>query len=109
MTNDQILFAVSLITPALTFIVGAYVKDIKKKVDSIETLSQDIKIHQLKLSELSLIKDEWAKIKTDLTKLMVEIEYMKKSQEDISVVKRDMGTIWKNIDQIKDAIIEEQK
>lgn len=97
------------ITPILTFIVGAYIKDMQKKIGNIEAMAQDIKVHQVKIEQLTLIKDEWAKIKTDLTKLMIEIEYMKKSQEEITIVKRDMTTLWKNIDQIKDAIVEEPR
>lgn len=109
MNYEQFIAGVSLITPVMTFVVGGYIKDLKKKIDSIEAIAQDIKIHQFKINELSLIKDEWAKIKNDLTKLMVEIEYMKKSQEEIAVVKRDMGTIWKNIDKIKDAFVDDDQ
>lgn len=85
------------ITPILAFIAVAYVRSTLKKVERIDYLSE-------KISGIETIKDEWVRIKIDLTRLIVQMEQIQKvwqkSGEDITIIQRDMRTIWKHIDEI---------
>ena len=95
-------------TPLMTLIVVAYIRSMVKKIDTIESISKDLELLKKDLSHLQIIKQEWTQIRVELSKLMVEMDHVKKSNEDVVILKRDIGTVWQNIDKLKDAIFDEE-
>lgn len=95
------------VLPIVSFIIGTLVKNIFKKVDAVDLLKTDVAVIKNHMAGLELIKNEWATIKVDLTRLIVKMEHIEKSHEDLSVLRRDMQTIWKNIDKIKDQMFDD--
>jgi hypothetical protein len=94
------------ITPIMTAIVGAYARSILKRVDKIEDIERKTLELSERLSSIAVIKEEWVTIKIELTKLILQIEQLRKAEEEIIIIKRDMATIWKNVDKIKDAVFD---
>jgi len=96
----------TMITPALMAVTWAYIRSILKKVDRIEAIEKQILEGTIKLSSLDNIKQEWGTVRMDLAKLMVRIETLQTSSEELSVLKRDVRSVWSNIDQLKDNLFD---
>ena len=96
----------AMITPALMAVTWAYIRSILKKVDRIEVIEKQILEGTIKLSSLDNIKQEWGTVRMDLAKLMVRIETLQTSSEELSVLKRDVRSVWSNIDQLKDNLFD---
>jgi len=80
-----------------------------KRIDRIEELEKKQLELQLKIGSFDSIKAEWSEVKIQITRLMVQMESTKDQKEDITVVKRDMTTIWKSIDRLKDNMFDVQQ
>jgi len=106
MQTELIQTIMAMITPATAAITWAYIRSILKKVDRIEVIEKQILEGTIKLSSLDNIKQEWGAVRMDLARLAIKIENFQTSSEELSVLKRDVRSVWSSIDQLKDGMFD---
>ena len=102
MQTELVQTIMAMLSPAMAAITWAYIRSILKKVDRIEVIEKQILEGTIKLSSLDNIKQEWGAVRMELAKLTVKLETLQTSSEELSVLKRDVRSVWSNIDQLKD-------
>ncbi len=106
--NEIVNTLLLLLSPILITIVGAYVRRIMKRIDTIEEIEKkQLELH-LKIGSLDSIKAEWGEVKIQITRLIVQMENLKDQKEDQTIIKRDLQTAFKQIDKLKDSMFDIQ-
>ena len=97
--NPEILSYV--VVAVITFVVGRFSNSFFKKVDSVEDLKTDITLLKKSDEEMTALKKEWRDMIKELTRLITKMESVEKSMEEVTILQRDLKSVWRHIDGLK--------
>lgn len=101
MTSSDFQQLLIFVSPLMVGIVGFYVRSVLTKVDKISDMQISLAQMSLQIAGLQNIKEDWSTVRVELAKLIVQMESALKNTEDITVLRRDMNTIWRHLDELR--------
>lgn len=88
-------------------LLGFVLKEIYSKVKKIDGLDTQIRLIEKdvhSLAKLHVIKDEWSLMRKEISDLSSEMKLAKGSFDDVTILKRDLHTAFKIIDDLKKSV-----
>lgn len=111
MISEFYQIATPVLFSGLLFFLHRLLKNFDKLAEKSEMVSSDLALLKDRLStldrlsdRLQSIREEFSQVKSDLQTALIAASKVRVLEDELAVLKRDQGSIWKRIDEVKDGL-----